>query len=197
MNLPKTHKGISNKITRIRSQLSAFKREYGFIDDGGGARYYLFYLYLLLEDNRRSSEYFRWYEKQFPDDSGEPIALLCWAIMLNRMGKDGNKKLAETMLSNIYILPYILNEEHDFKIKKHSSNWSEEDLVDYIPDRIIEAIKPTDINWIRELYNSDTFKTTLSRHVELQIELENTPVGDTRSRLVNELYSLLDDWKYI
>jgi len=194
MNVPKTPKGISNKITRIRSQLSAFKREYGFIDDGGGARYYLFYLYLLLEDNRRSSEYFRWYEKQFPDDSGEPIALLCWAIILNRMGKDGRKKLAETMLSNLYILPHILAEKHDFNISKHSSNWSEEDLVDYIPDRIMEAIRSEDIAWIREQYETESFKSVLNRHVEIKLELENTPVGDTRTKLVKELYSLLDDW---
>lgn len=31
--------------------------------------------------------------------------------------------------------------------------------------------------------------------IVLYLELENTPVGDTRSRLVNEIYSLLDDWK--
>jgi hypothetical protein len=128
MNLPKTHRGISNMITKIRSQLSALKRAYGFIDDGVGARYYLFYLYFLLEDNRRSSEYFRWYNNQFSDDLGEPIALLCWAIMLNRMGKNGSKKLAETMLSNIYIIPHILNESHNFNISKHSSNWSEKTL---------------------------------------------------------------------
>lgn len=195
MNLPKTPRGISNKITRIRSQLSSFKREYGFIDDGGGARYYLFYLYLLLEDNRRSSEYFRWYDKQFPDDSGEPIALLCWAIMLNRMGKDGSKKLAETMLSNIYLIPHILNEKYDFKITKHSSNWREEDIVEHIPDRITEAINDEDKKWISELYNSEKFKTTLNRHVEIELKLEETPVGDTRTKLVNELYSLLDDWK--
>ena len=66
MNLPKTPKGLSNKITKIRSQFSAFKREYGGLDDGGGARYYLFYLYFLLGDNRRSSAFLRWYEKEFP-----------------------------------------------------------------------------------------------------------------------------------
>ncbi len=192
MNLPKTHRGISNKITRIRSQLSAFKREHGFIDDGGGTRYYLFYLYFLLEDNKRSAEYFRWFNKQFPDDSVEPLALLCWSMTLNRMGKDGSKKLAETMLSNIYIIPHILNESHNFNISKHSSNWSEEEIVEYIPDRISESINEADKIWIRELYKSEKFTRILNKHIELQLKLENTQVGETRTKLVNELYSLLD-----
>ena len=76
MNFPKTPKGISNKITKIRSKLSAFKREHGFIDDGGGARYYLFYLYFLLGDNRRSSEYLKWFEKELPDDLWKTLSFV-------------------------------------------------------------------------------------------------------------------------
>jgi hypothetical protein len=70
----KTSQGISNRITKIRSQLSSSKRDFGFIDDGRGERYYLFHLYLLLGDNRRSSEFIKWYEENFPVDSGEPFA---------------------------------------------------------------------------------------------------------------------------
>lgn len=129
MNLPKTPKGLLNKITRTRKQMSDFKRVHNFIDDGGGARYYLFYLYLLLGDNRKSSAYIRWYEKQFPDDSGEPLSLLCWALLLHRMGKDGDNKLKETMLSNIYLIPHIIGDKLEVKIKAHSNNWEEPDLV--------------------------------------------------------------------
>ncbi|MBB6481530.1 hypothetical protein [Spirochaeta isovalerica] len=194
MTIPKTPKGISNRITKIRSQLSAFKREYGFIDDGGGARYYLFYLYFLLGDNRRSSEYIRWFQKDFPDDSGEPFALLCWALILHRMGKDGNYILARTMLSNIYLLPHLLGEEMPEEIP-HSSNWNGADFLEYTPERILEAITDDDLSWIRERFHSERFQKVLNRHIEIEKELEDTPRGDRRSALVHELYSLLDGWR--
>ena len=114
MTFPKTPKGLSNRITRIRSQMSAFKREYGFIDDGRGDRYYLFHLYLLLGDNRRTSEFLRWYEKEFPDGSGEPFQLLSWTLLLNRQKKEkADYLLARTMLSNIYLIPHIIGEPID------------------------------------------------------------------------------------
>ncbi len=194
MTFPKTPKGISNRITKIRSQLSVFKREYGGHDDSGGARYYLFYLYFLLGDNRRSSEYMRWFEKEFPDDSGEPFALLCWALILHRMGKDGDFILARTMLSNIYLIPHLLGEEMPEEVP-HSSNWAQPDFLEYMPERVLEAITEDDLIWIRESYHSDRFQTVLNRHFEIEKELEDTPRGDRRSALVHELYSLLDGWR--
>jgi hypothetical protein len=194
MTIPKTPKGISNRITKIRSQLFAFKREYGGHDDSGGARYYLFYLYFLLGDNRRSSEYLRWFEKEFPDDSGEPFALLCWALILHCMGKDGDYILARTMLSNIYLIPHLLREEMTEEVP-HSSNWERADFLEYMPERVREAITEDDLTWIRERYHSDRFQKVLKRHIEIKKGLENTPRGDERSALVHELYSLLDGWR--
>lgn len=194
MSIPKTPKGISNRITKIRSQLSAFKREYGGHDDSGGARYYLFYLYFLLGDNRRSSEYLRWFEKEFPDDSGEPSALLCWALILNRMGKDGNLILARTMLSNIYIIPHLLGEEMVEDLP-HLSNWEQASFLEYLPERVLEAITDDDLTWIRERYESEKFQKVLNRHIEIVNELGVTPRGDKRTALVHERYSLLDEWR--
>ena len=193
MTIPKTEKGISNRITKIRSQLSAFKREYGSHDDSGGARYYLFYLYFLLGDNRQSSEYFRLFENEFPDDSGEPFALLCWSLILRRMGKDGDLILARTMLSNIYLIPHLLGEEMEEEIP-HSSNWEGADFLEYMPERVREAITEDDLSWIRERYDSEKFQTVLNRHIEIKKELDHLPRGERRSTLVQELYSLLDGW---
>lgn len=194
MNIPKTPKGISSKITQIRSQLSAFKREYGGYDDSGGARYYLFYLYFLLGDNRRSSEFLRWFEKEFSDDTGEPFAFLCWALILHRMGKDADLILAKTMLSNIYLLPHLL--EIDMNVDMpYLSNWEQPSFLEYMPERVMEAITEKDLTWIREKYDSDRFQKVLDRYIEINRKLENTPRGDKRSALVNKLYSLLDEWR--
>jgi hypothetical protein len=194
MTIPNTPKGISSKITKIRSQLSAFKREYGFIDDGSGARYYLSYLYFLLGDNRRSSEYMRWFQKEFPDDTGEPFQLLCWTLMLKRAGKDTDLSFGKLMLSNIYLIPHLLGEEGPEEVP-HSSNWEGSDFLEYIPERVLDAITEDDLSWIRENYQSERFQKVLNRHIEIEKELEKKPVGDERSALVHELYSLLDGWR--
>jgi hypothetical protein len=195
MTIPKTPKGISSKITKIRSQLSAFKREYGFIDDSSGARYYLAYLYFLLGDNRRSSEYMSWFEKAFPDDAGEPFQLLCWTLMLKRAGKDTDLSFGKLMLSNLYLIPFILGEEVVRKDMSHGSNWNEPSYLDYLPERIINEITDDELSWLRQKYESDLFQKILNRHIEIEKELKNTPVGDQRSSLVGELYSLLDQLK--
>lgn len=195
MSIPKTPKGLSSTITKIRSQLSTFKREHGFIDDGGGIRYYLFHLYFLLGDNRRSSEFFRWYEKEFPEDVGEPIQLLCWALILHRMGKNADHQLADTMLSNIYLLPHILGNEINREDMWHFSNYNEPDFIKYMPGRVLEAITKDDLAWIRDTYNSESFQKVLKRHIAINKELQTTPVGEKRSALVREEFSLLDEFR--
>ena len=146
MTTPKTPRGLSSRITKIRSQLSASKKEYGFIDDGGGVRYHLFYLYFLLGDNRRSSEYIRWYEKEFPDDIGETIQTFCWALILHQMGKnkDAEYRLADTMLSNIYLIPYLLGNPVEKAGMWHSSNYEDPDIVEYFLNQIRDAITNED-----------------------------------------------------
>jgi len=192
MAIPKTPKGIGNQITRIRTGLSAWKREYGFIDDGGGERYYLFNLYYLLGDNRRSSEYLRWFHKQFPDDSGEPSALLCWALILHGMSKSGDHMLARTMLSNIYLIPHLLGKKIERAAMWHSSNWEEPDYLVEIPQKVIEAITEEDLAWIGDRYHSEVFQQVLKRHIEINQALEIASRGEERSALVRELRSLED-----
>lgn len=192
MPIPKTAKGLSSQITRIRAHLSACKREYGFIDDGAGDRYYLFNLYYLLDDNRRSSEYIRWSQKQFPDDSGEPSALLCWALMLHRMGKRGEHILGRTMLSNIYLIPHLLGERNERVEMWHSSNWEEPAYMVEIPERVLDALTDEDKTWIREAYQSEPFQNVLKRHIEVNQALESLQRGEERSALIRELYSLKD-----
>jgi hypothetical protein len=186
MNIPKTPKGLSNAITRIRSGLSSFKREYGFIDDGAGERYYLAYLYFLLDDNRRSSEYVRWFKREFPDDVGDPIQMLCMALMLHRMGKDGSSMLGRTMCSNIYLIPFVLGERFERVDMWHGCSWDEPDYIEELPQRIIDAITDEDRQWLRLTYHSGKLQTALQRLVEINMELLTERPGERRTALVKE-----------
>ncbi len=124
----------------------------------------------------------------------EPFALLCWALILHRMGKDGDYILARTMLSNIYLIPHLLGKDIEKADMWHSSSDEYPDYINYLPERIHDAITGDDLVWMREKYYSFTFQKVLLRHIEIKKELESTPVGDRRSALVNELYNLLDGW---
>lgn len=190
MNIPKTPRGLSNTITRIRTSLSTFKREYGWIDDGAGDRYYLAYLYFLLDDNRRSSEYLRWFKREFPDDIGEPIQMLCMSLMLHRMGKDGSLMLGEAMCSNIYILPFILNEKTERVDMWYGCNYEEPDYLDEMPKEIVNAITDEDRQWIYEVCHSEKLQTVLQRLIEINKELLSERPGVRRSALVSELSNL-------
>jgi len=107
-DFPSTEKALKQRISSYRRSLTKEKQTHNFINDGYGKRYLLFCLYLLLGDHSKAQEYFYWYEKEFTDDADDPIQLFCWAIILFRMAEqdNGGYKLAESMLSNLYIIPY-------------------------------------------------------------------------------------------
>lgn len=110
------------------------------------------------------------------------------------MDKGGEKKLAETMLSNIYLIPFLLGEKFERVDLWHSSSDSDPEFVEYLPERIQEAILDEDLTWIRQKYNSVPYKNVLKRHIQIHKDLEDTPIGETRSALVEEIFSLLDGW---
>ena len=61
---------------------------------------------MLLEDSDGAVAAFRWFEKEFSDDTGEPGHLLCWSLALHRAGNEigAARKLLQTMLSNLYLV---------------------------------------------------------------------------------------------
>ena len=137
----------------------------------------------------------RWFEKEFSDDIGEPVALLCWALILNRIGKNGEKKFAETMLSNIYLIPLLLGAKMAKVDMEHSSNFEEPEFLDYLPERIKKGITAEDKKWMESCYFSDKFQAVLKHYIKINKALLKTPVGERRSALVEEEHSLLDEWQ--
>ena len=135
MKLPKTETGISSMISRITSRLKYEKRTFGSIDDSAGARYLLGPLYLLRDDVDGSLKSFKWFEKNFPDDSGEPFHYLCWALAYYRSGqlKKAEDKLIQTMLLNLYLIPHILGDDQPVYDIWHGSNMDEKGYLDYLP----------------------------------------------------------------
>ncbi len=193
-DFPNTDKGLKQRISSYRRFLTKEKQSHDYIDDSYGKRYLIFCLYFLLGDHEKAQDYFDWYEKEFSDDVGEPIQLFCWAISLFRMGEEDKAryKLAESMLSNLYVIPFFLGH----KIKKydmwHSSNYEEIDYLDYLYPQIIDAIGDVDRNWMAGHYDSFIFRRIRSRYIEIFHELDGLEGVEARSVLLDEVDGLLD-----
>jgi len=69
------------------------------------------------------------------------------------------------------------------------------DIIEYIPERVLEAITEDDVIWIRDKYNSESFRKVLKRHIAIHKILQTISVGDERSALVQEAFSLLDEFR--
>lgn len=191
---PKTAKGLNSRISAYWTALKKEKRKYKFIDDGGGSRYVIFYFLFVLNDLEQSKKYFRWYEKEFDDDMGEPIQKLCWAISLHRMGKQkaARIKLADLMLSNLYVIPKILEREVKEHDMWHSSNFAVIEYFDYMPTEVLANIAESELEWMKAQFDSPEFKSVRERHIEIFHQLDTERDIEERRKLSSEDRSLID-----
>ncbi|MCG6863191.1 MAG: hypothetical protein LJE70_18275 [Chromatiaceae bacterium] len=193
-NFPKTEKKLKSQISSYRSSLLKEKKKFGFVDDGQGKRYLLFTFYFVLNDIEETKEYIEWYEKEFSDDMGEPIQKLCWALSLRRMDNEAGarKMLAETMLSNLYLIPKLLDQQiAEYDIWQLSSD-GHIGYADYIPKEVISSITDAETQWLRQQYDSLEFRRIRNRYIDIYGKLKNTKEIDERTRLLEESHSLLD-----
>ena len=193
-NFPETEKKLKSRIFSYKSALNKEKKTHGYISDGSGKRYLLFCLYFVLDDLKKSKEYFEWYVSEFSDDVGEPIQKLCWALSLQRMEKarEAKMKLAELMLSNLYIIPQIIGK----KIKPYdiwlSSSDAHIDYIDYLPREVRTSIKQNEMDWMKTLYESFEFRRIRKRYIEIFHDLQNVKEIGARRALLDESYTLLN-----
>jgi hypothetical protein len=157
---PDTEQKLRRKISGYKSALAKEKNTHGFISDGSGKRYLLFSMYFVLNELDKSKEYLVWFSREFPDDAGEPIQMFCWTLLLYRMGQSNGtkRKLAEAMLTNLYLIPNVLGEEVQEYDMRHSSNFAEIDNVEELPHEVRREISGAEIQWLRDLYESFEFR---------------------------------------
>ncbi len=186
---PETEKKLKARISSYRSALNKEKKEYDFISDGSGKRYVLFSLYLVLNDSKKSESYFNWYQEEFSDDVGEPIQILCWSLGLLRMNKPvaARYKLAELMLANLYLIPYVLGQtlEQEYDIW-YSSNFHNLDYIYDLPEEVSDVITDNERAWMNEAYGSLEFRRIRRRYIEIYHELLTTKDIAARTILLDE-----------
>lgn len=70
-DIPDDPKRIRERIRRYERGLQKEKQTFGSYNDGAGKRYFIGPLYLLLGDLEGALKAFQWFDKTFPDDTGE------------------------------------------------------------------------------------------------------------------------------
>ena len=193
-DFPQNEKALEKRISSYRNALLKEQKQFGYVNDGAGKRYLLFSLYLVLNNLEQVQYYLSWYENEFSDDVGEPIQMLCWALILKRLGKnaEARRKLAETMLSNLYIIPKVLGKEIAAYDMWHSSSDADINYIDYMPREVIAALTEAEIQWISQEYDSLDFRHFRKRYIEIYDQLQGLKNMDERKKLLAESHTLLD-----
>jgi hypothetical protein len=181
------------QILAIRKTLAEEKRKYGGYDDSRGLRYGPPRYYLKLQDFKGAMVYYRWFDKNFSDDSGAPVFLFEWCITLfkNKKLPEATQKAFETFWANTYLLDKFLgNPMHPHDNFNTYAAWHKEKvLTDF--GYSAEQVEWTDFSiWLRELVASDAFQAKVKEYFDLEFELNTASVGERRSALVRSLWEL-------
>ena len=193
LNFPKEPSKIRAQIRRYERKFRKEMEDYGRIRDGAGKRYLLGPLYLLMDDLEGALDAYRWYEEEFPDDTGEAGNHLCWSLALYRADEveAARAKLRETMLLNVYLIPDLLGEPQEEIEMWHGCNSSEIQYLEYVPREFLDLWHPPARDWAREQYTSRELQGVRDRFIAIDKELLSHPrAGPERQALCEELRRL-------
>ncbi len=183
---------IRSRLRSYERKLQQEKKKFGYYHDGAGKRYQIGPHYLLLGDDEGALGAFQWFEKEFPDDVGEPGHLLCWSLALHRAGNEigAAKKLLHTMFSNLYLVPRLLGSPIAELDIWHGSSDAEPSYAEHIHEPYLQIWTEAVREWAERLYHSPGFRSSRERYIEIARALDTTRPGPERSRLVEEMHKL-------
>lgn len=179
---------------RIRRYERALKKELeeGYGGDGYGKRYLLGPLYMLMDDVDGALASFDWYQNAYPDDGGEPYQYLTWALALFRGGRrqEAFNKLSQTMLENLYLVPFLLGHNPLPLDIWHGSNFESNEYADEVPQELLNLWDDVALQWARKVSEHPAVVEKVARYVAIHRELKSEPPGPRRSALVHESFAL-------
>ncbi len=160
-------KRFRDRAARLKRVLASEKRRYGAIDDSSGRRYRIGPLYALAGDPKEALAYYKWFEKQCPDDVGEPMHWLWWALAAYRFGdvKNANRKLLKTLVRNLYLLPALIGSPIARQDMWHSSNWDQPEFLSQVSPELLPKLSEDERSWIRQQLESALFRRVKDEYV--------------------------------
>ncbi|MDZ4756986.1 MAG: hypothetical protein SGJ10_02450 [Bacteroidota bacterium] len=187
---------VKLKINKYKKLLALDKKHWGgFYHDGQGIRYLIPQLYIQIKDYKGGQKYFNWFDKNFPNDSCYPIFLFEYAFVLYKCGKisEAEKKIHSTFFSNTYLLDKFLEKEFLELGKDESSSWELQSVTAHFHYNKNDEEFIDFANWTTQQLQTRKFLDKANRFVEIEQQLKTEPVGQKRTKLVNELSKLRYD----
>jgi hypothetical protein len=132
--------------------------------------------------------YYRWFTREFSDDSGFPsFNLFCTLILYqNKRLKEAARLAYRTAFSNTYLIDLICNKT-PADIDKSELDGGESLIY---AKEIIEGCNKLltgDFKvWLCKLSETDEFKANLNKFISLQKLIKDEPSGPLRSHLIDE-----------
>ncbi len=185
---------IREKIKKIRSELAAEKRKFGWYDDSRGMRYLPPKLFIQISDFKGGLTYLRWFQKNFPDDIGFPDFLFESTIILFKNNKiiDSERKILETFFSNTYIINKFFEREIIPIPKSECSNLEQPEFCKYFEYTVNELNHPDFSEWLNEFEKSEKFKSITTKFIELNKFMLDEHDSETRKLLIDQKGKLID-----
>lgn len=192
----KQEQRLKDKIKKIKKALAADKKRWGgYYDDSGGLRYAPPEIYMKLKDYIGALRYFNWFDKNFPDDIGQPGFLFEYTLTLFKRNKieKAEKKALETFLANPYLLDYFLERELIDRDINSNSGWHRESIEKFFIYSKTDNELQSFAQWLETFIDSSKFLKIKKEFLEIEKKLQTESFDSKRSMLINKRSSLLDD----
>lgn len=179
---PKQIERLRAKISHIKRTLAAEKRKFGCYDDSRGLRYLPAKYFVQLQDYKGGMTYLRWFNKNFPDDSGFPDFLFEWTLILFKCDKtkEAAKKAFETFCANTYLFDKFFGRPVIAVDKWEGSNLQVPGFTEYF-DYSSEQPELTDFSeWLQKLISANDFKSRCDKYVHIQKRLRTESDREAR-----------------
>ncbi len=176
---------IKNTIKVYKARLAGEKKRFGGYFDNGGVRYIIPELYVRLGDYKGALTSFRWFEREFPDDSGFPFFNLIWSFTYfkNKREKDAIRLVYKTAFSNIYMLDLLCKNPITINGGKSSADLEyAKKLIEWCEKLLTSDFK----QWICRFNETEEFKANMNKFISIRKLMDDESLSESRSELIAE-----------
>ena len=182
---------IKLSIKKHRAELTSKKRLYGGFDDSAGRRYYISDLYMRIADYNGAITYKKWFDKNFPDDIGEPLLSLNWSMAYFGLGLITETKIytVDTAFQNVYLHGLLLDRDV-IRIDMYEHVC---DLLEFAKSMIKECKKISTksyLDWLTIFMDTDEYKEPINRFIALNKLLKDENNRVKKSELIDHISDL-------
>ncbi|MCU7549575.1 hypothetical protein OCK74_10645 [Chitinophagaceae bacterium LB-8] len=189
---PKQIERLKKKIADIKRALAAEKRKFGWYDDGRGLRYLPTKYFIQLGDYSGGLTYTKWFDKNFPDDSGFPDFLFEWTIILFKTGriKEAEQKAFQTFCRNTYLFDKFFGRPIIPFDKWEGSNLEAPGFTEYLDYSCRQPALGDFSEWLASFISTQDFINRSNKYIDIQKRLKTEDDSETRHYLVRQANQL-------